>query len=628
MRFFFLLISLLPIVAQAQLIQSTSNIKVTTVETKPAPKKKKQAKDLDGDKYYDPATVQDVNRIQKGYVDVATCLGIDCDDNNSSIHAPQPYFVDGDLDSYGSTSVVYICSLTPPQGYSLTNDDCNDDNSNIHPNATEICNAQDDNCNNITDDNLPLTMYFIDENGDGYAADSSSAVLKCMQPAGYVTQVVPKNSLRINSTGVKVNQSLNGASQEYIFVNEKEPVFNNPLTPNSVTFENVANLSDSLINYPGAIACRNMLVKENFKPLGNNGYSIPCPTGIPNACANIKYDSVFAKVSVEWVDRMKISRYHLIAPSQYFDEGMKWFTKYLNGHYKYFYFQAGQEQNLSYSDACCTVCGNGDKVRDSTNKIFSWVKTNCPKAKLIADFDPKPLKSDEDLNKSTFNKKMKDVPLADAFRYYCNGEPPLYDPTKNLPPSAYIDSVDIGVNVRLPLQIGRINNFTGKAAAITSWCSDGAGNPAAGTIVQADFCMQFPNKVLMMYAADTTSILLCEQWRYDPQDCRTTKASKNLQYLMAQWNGELFKGQRTIYDMVGETNAGCTADSEGHGTINVTNMSDKQIPIGGILVDGKYRKIVCIQNYHPINGDPNSKGLTIDTTTDYLLQWSVCQITF
>ncbi|MFI5134792.1 MAG: MopE-related protein, partial [Chitinophagales bacterium] len=38
-------------------------------------------------------------------------------------------------------------------GYSAVNTDCNDGNSSIHPNAPEICNSVDDNCNGVVDEN-------------------------------------------------------------------------------------------------------------------------------------------------------------------------------------------------------------------------------------------------------------------------------------------------------------------------------------------------------------------------------------------------------------------------------------------------------------------------------------------
>jgi hypothetical protein len=46
------------------------------------------------------------------------------------------------LDKDGDKHVPYICG----------GDDCNDANGNIHPNATEVCNGDDDNCNGIVDE--------------------------------------------------------------------------------------------------------------------------------------------------------------------------------------------------------------------------------------------------------------------------------------------------------------------------------------------------------------------------------------------------------------------------------------------------------------------------------------------
>ncbi len=51
--------------------------------------------------------------------------------------------------------------------------DCNDHSPSINPNAAEICNGIDDNCNNKTDndekeDICPLLLYYCDRDGDGF----------------------------------------------------------------------------------------------------------------------------------------------------------------------------------------------------------------------------------------------------------------------------------------------------------------------------------------------------------------------------------------------------------------------------------------------------------------------------
>ena len=95
--------------------------------------------------------------------------GEDCNDSNLSIHPPElncsdgldndcDNFIDGadqdcwDMDKDGYCALNYEFCPTNPGKL-----DCNDSNSGVHPNATEICNGIDDNCNNETDENLGST---------------------------------------------------------------------------------------------------------------------------------------------------------------------------------------------------------------------------------------------------------------------------------------------------------------------------------------------------------------------------------------------------------------------------------------------------------------------------------------
>lgn len=103
------------------------------------------------------------------------------------------FYQDFDMDGYGNASVTttYACT-EPPPGYVSNTADCNDNNSGISPNASEICNGGiDDNCNGLADNADPLitgqTRYFNDIDGDGYGFGVAPASLSCTQPAGQVT---------------------------------------------------------------------------------------------------------------------------------------------------------------------------------------------------------------------------------------------------------------------------------------------------------------------------------------------------------------------------------------------------------------------------------------------------------
>lgn len=57
----------------------------------------------------------------------------------------QPYYLDSDGDSYGDAAVSTNCCMPPPEFVSNSSD-CNDDNTNIHPDADELFNEIDDDC--------------------------------------------------------------------------------------------------------------------------------------------------------------------------------------------------------------------------------------------------------------------------------------------------------------------------------------------------------------------------------------------------------------------------------------------------------------------------------------------------
>lgn len=96
------------------------------------------------------------------------------------------YYRDADGDTYGNEDTVqWACSLPP--GYSISPGDCNDDpvfGVMIHPDAVETCNELDDNCNQLTDEDLQIT-YFQDADGDTYGNPMINT-LACSAPAGYV----------------------------------------------------------------------------------------------------------------------------------------------------------------------------------------------------------------------------------------------------------------------------------------------------------------------------------------------------------------------------------------------------------------------------------------------------------
>ncbi len=87
----------------------------------------------------------------------ASTNNTDCDDTDFSRHEGIVIYLDSDNDSYHVAPEITICMGDQiPSGYKLytLGIDCNDQNPNVNPGATEICNGLDDDCDGAVDENL------------------------------------------------------------------------------------------------------------------------------------------------------------------------------------------------------------------------------------------------------------------------------------------------------------------------------------------------------------------------------------------------------------------------------------------------------------------------------------------
>ena len=124
------------------------------------------------------------------------CDGIDndCDeliDNDDEVDpvSGQTYYEDLDNDGFGNPQSSQVrCSN--PVGYVLDNTDCIDNpnlNGNaINPDADEVCDEIDNNCDNVIDDDaIDRVTYYPDIDGDGHVAEGPE-VVSCEQPENHI----------------------------------------------------------------------------------------------------------------------------------------------------------------------------------------------------------------------------------------------------------------------------------------------------------------------------------------------------------------------------------------------------------------------------------------------------------
>jgi hypothetical protein len=110
----------------------------------------------------------------------------DCDDSNAQISGPVTYFLDSDGDSFGVDSTAQTLCQNPGIGYVTVGGDCDDANPLINPNATEVCDGIDNDCDGVADDGLVFAMYYVDADGDGFG-DEATGVESCSQPQNTIT---------------------------------------------------------------------------------------------------------------------------------------------------------------------------------------------------------------------------------------------------------------------------------------------------------------------------------------------------------------------------------------------------------------------------------------------------------
>ncbi len=90
---------------------------------------------------------------------------------------------DRDEDGWGSLEAMPSCDC--PEGWAPVAGDCNDSGASVHPEASEVCNGLDDDCNGLVDDGLPMITAFLDNDGDGFPAVNAPTIQACSLPFGF-----------------------------------------------------------------------------------------------------------------------------------------------------------------------------------------------------------------------------------------------------------------------------------------------------------------------------------------------------------------------------------------------------------------------------------------------------------
>ncbi len=88
------------------------------------------------------------------------------------------YYRDQDGDGVGALKTGEGCN-PPPTGTVSTPGDCNDNDAQVKPGASETCNGVDDDCDGAPDDGLTFQDFYTDSDGDGFGAPASAPTNSC-----------------------------------------------------------------------------------------------------------------------------------------------------------------------------------------------------------------------------------------------------------------------------------------------------------------------------------------------------------------------------------------------------------------------------------------------------------------
>jgi len=145
--------------------------------------------DVDGDGYAPPEDCDDDDAtINPDATELCDGVDNDCDGDSDEDDAADttPWYADDDSDGFGDAdSSTDACAV--PTGHVDNDTDCDDDDATINPDATELCDGVDNDCDGDSDedDAADTTPWYADDDSDGFG-DADSSTDACEVPAGHV----------------------------------------------------------------------------------------------------------------------------------------------------------------------------------------------------------------------------------------------------------------------------------------------------------------------------------------------------------------------------------------------------------------------------------------------------------
>lgn len=115
--------------------------------------------------------------------------GFDCDDRDPDGGEASVWYEDRDSDDFGDDARTTV-TCTPPTSYVAVGGDCDDLDDEVNPDAPEVCDEKDNDCDkDVDDDDLDVegqSDWYPDDDDDTYGDEDASAVTACFAPKAHV----------------------------------------------------------------------------------------------------------------------------------------------------------------------------------------------------------------------------------------------------------------------------------------------------------------------------------------------------------------------------------------------------------------------------------------------------------